>query len=106
MEGEGRIRYDQVMLLFDTPYETLLAHPDHVVIFYNLHKTTGPCGAGPLVDEAALVAGLRGGHPRRLRGRTRGARQPLAAMDNVVLSSHNANDGLRATLRNLANGLR
>lgn len=32
------------MLLFDTPYktlETVLAHPDHVVIFYHLHKTAG-----------------------------------------------------------------
>lgn len=32
------------MLLFDTSYQTLeavLAHPDHVVIFYHLHKTAG-----------------------------------------------------------------
>ena len=72
---------------------------------------------GPLVDEAALVAALRAGtiagaaldvfedEPVTLAN-------PLGAMDNVVLSSHNANNGVRAveavhanTLQNLANVL-
>lgn len=72
---------------------------------------------GPLVDEVALVAALR-------EGRIAGAAldvfedepvtlaNPLTGMDNVVLSSHNANNGLRAvetvhanTLRNLASVL-
>jgi D-3-phosphoglycerate dehydrogenase len=68
---------------------------------------------GPLVDEAALIAALRAG---TIAGAALDvfeteplpATSPLAAMENVVLSSHNANNGLRAveavhasTLRNL-----
>lgn len=68
---------------------------------------------GPLVDEEALVATLRAG---QIAGAALDvfedepvtASNPLAAMDRVVLSSHNANNGLRAveavhanTLRNL-----
>jgi D-3-phosphoglycerate dehydrogenase len=69
------------------------------------------------VDEAALIAALRAG---TIAGAALDvfeteplpATSPLAAMANVVLSSHNANNGLRAveavhhnTLRNLARGL-
>ncbi|EPX84496.1 Phosphoglycerate dehydrogenase [Rubellimicrobium thermophilum DSM 16684] len=72
---------------------------------------------GPLVDEAALVAALESGH---LGGagldvfeeEPLPASSPLRRLDNVVLSSHNANNGLRAveavhanTLRNLASVL-
>lgn len=72
---------------------------------------------GPLVDEAALVAALESGH---LGGAALDvfeeeplpAASPLRGMENVVLSSHNANNGLRAveavhanTLRNLATAL-
>ena len=72
---------------------------------------------GPLVDEAALVAALR---ETRIAGAALDVFEaeplppghPLLAMENVVLSSHNANNGLRAveavhanTLRNLAAGL-
>lgn len=72
---------------------------------------------GPLVDEAALIAALRAG---TIGGAALDvfeteplpAGHPLAAMDRVVLSSHNANNGLRAveavhanTLRNLASVL-
>lgn len=68
---------------------------------------------GPLVDEPALAAALQSGH---LGGAALDvfedeplpADSPLRAMDNVVLSSHNANNGLGAveavhanTLRNL-----
>jgi D-3-phosphoglycerate dehydrogenase len=68
---------------------------------------------GPLVDEAALIAALRAG---RIAGAALDVFEaeplpsdsPLRAMDNVVLSSHNANNGLRAveavhanTLQNL-----
>jgi hypothetical protein len=72
------------MLLYDTPYETLqsvLAHPDHVVIFYHLHKTAGTTvenalkaeyGAAALkchtpADRLAVLEAFRGG--RLPRGR-------------------------------------
>lgn len=72
---------------------------------------------GPLVDEAALVAALRAG---TIAGAALDVFEdepvtrdnPLTCMDNVVLSSHNANNGLRAveavhanTLRNLGSVL-
>lgn len=47
------------MLLFDTPYETLqsvLAHPDHVVIFYHLHKTAGTTVENALRTEYGAAA--------------------------------------------------
>jgi D-3-phosphoglycerate dehydrogenase / 2-oxoglutarate reductase len=68
---------------------------------------------GPLVDEAALIAALQAG---RIGGAALdvfedeplSADSPLLQMGNVVLSSHNANNGLQAveavhanTLRNL-----
>lgn len=68
---------------------------------------------GPVIDEAALIAALRQG---RIAGAALDvfeaeplpADSPLRQMDNVVLSSHNANNGLRAveavhanTLKNL-----
>lgn len=72
---------------------------------------------GPLVDEPALVAALKSG---TIAGAALDVFEDeplprasaLAGMDNVVLSSHNANNGLRAveavhanTLRNLKAGL-
>jgi D-3-phosphoglycerate dehydrogenase len=72
---------------------------------------------GPLVDEAALIAALRGGTIAGaaldvFEDEPVGPANPLTAMDNVVLSSHNANNGLRAveavhanTLKNLASVL-
>jgi D-3-phosphoglycerate dehydrogenase len=69
---------------------------------------------GPLVDEAALVDALRAG---RIAGagldvfeqEPLPADSPLREMENVVLSSHNANNGYRAveavhanTLKNLS----
>lgn len=68
---------------------------------------------GPLVDETALIAALQEG---RIAGagldvferEPLPAANPLLAMENVVLSSHNANNGIRAveavhanTLKNL-----
>lgn len=72
---------------------------------------------GPLVDEAALIAALRAG---QIAGagldvfevEPLPASSPLLTMPNVVLSSHNANNGARTveavhanTLRNLASVL-
>jgi D-3-phosphoglycerate dehydrogenase len=72
---------------------------------------------GPLVDEPALVAALAAG---TIAGAALDVFEdepvtranPLTAMENVILSSHNANNGLRAveavhanTLRNLASVL-
>ena len=72
---------------------------------------------GPLVDEAALITALRAG---TIAGAALDVFEdepltpanPLTGMENVVLSSHNANNGARAveavhanTLRNLAAGL-
>lgn len=69
---------------------------------------------GPLVDEPALIAALQAG---RIAGAALDVFEdepvttanPLTAMDNVILSSHNANNGLRAveavhanTLKNLS----
>lgn len=68
---------------------------------------------GPLVDEAALIAALQAGTIAGaaldvFETEPLGADTPLTAMENVVLSSHNANNGLRAveavhanTLKNL-----
>jgi D-3-phosphoglycerate dehydrogenase len=70
-------------------------------------------GRGPLVDEASLVAALAAG---RIAGAGLDVFEneplpigsPLRTMENVVLSSHNANNGIRAvesvhanTLKNL-----
>lgn len=72
---------------------------------------------GPLVDEAALIAALQAGQIAGagldvFETEPVAADNPLLAMKNVVLSSHNANNGLRAveavhanTLRNLASVL-
>ncbi|SEA65110.1 NAD(P)-dependent oxidoreductase [Rubrimonas cliftonensis] len=72
---------------------------------------------GPIVDEAALLAALRAG---RIAGAALdvfeteplGPDHPLAALDTVVLGSHNANNGVQAveavharTLRNLVEGM-
>ena len=72
---------------------------------------------GPLVNEAALIAALQAG---KIAGAALDVFEdepltpanPLTRMDNVVLSSHNANNGQRAveavhanTLRNLASVL-
>ena len=59
---------------------------------------------GPLVDEAALIAALRDG---RIAGagldvyetEPLPASSPLLALDNVVLGSHNANNGVAAVER-------
>jgi len=68
---------------------------------------------GPLVDEPALTAALAAGQIGGaaldvFEAEPLPAESPLRSMDNVVLSSHNANNGLRAveavhenTLRNL-----
>jgi D-3-phosphoglycerate dehydrogenase len=73
---------------------------------------------GPLVDEAALIAALQGG---TIAGAALDVFEdeplpegnPLRSMENVVLSSHNANNGWRAveavhanTLRNLTSVLK
>jgi D-3-phosphoglycerate dehydrogenase / 2-oxoglutarate reductase len=69
---------------------------------------------GPLVDEAALITALQTG---QIAGAALDVFEdepvttanPLTAMDNVILSSHNANNGLRAveavhanTMKNIA----
>ena len=72
---------------------------------------------GPIVDEAALVAGIESRYnwrrgPGCVRSRTAAGRQPSQTMDNVLLAPHNSNSSPAAwervhwnTIRNLIEGL-